>query len=183
MGVKKTQRIALAIVLALVLATPGFAGIRRTEWGMSKAEVKQVEGKPKEEREDRLLYEDLVAGLETEVVYRFNHRKELYSIEYHFLMERSFLNRALRQFDRISKILHENYGPPIGGEVYADREKRIGMLALERPITEEWKKDEVTYIHHTLTSENVYQHSLIYGHRGLTDEYEVFSKQKNKEKF
>lgn len=180
---KEIRTVALTIFLTWVLVAPGFAGIRGTEWGMSKAEVKRVEGKPKTEAEDRLIYEDLVGGLETAVVYRFNHREELYSIEYHFHMERSFLTRALKQFDKISKILHENYGPPISGEVYSDKEKRIGTLALERPIIESWEKDEVTYLLHTLREERGYEHTLIYGHRGLTEEFEEFCKQKEMEKF
>lgn len=183
MGVRKIRRIALGVLLTLLLTTHGLASIRGMEWGMSKAQVKQLEGKPETEAPDRLLYEDRVGGLETEVIYLFNHREELYSIEYHFLMERSYMMVALEQFDRISKILHESYGPPVGGEFYSDREKRIGVLALEKPISEEWKKGEETYIHHTLREKGVYKHTLTYGHRALTDEYEEFRKQKEMEKF
>jgi len=183
MGVRKIRRIALGVLLTLVLTTHGSASIRGMEWGMSKAQVKQLEGKPETEAPDRLLYDDRVGGLETEVIYLFNHREELYSIEYHFLMERSYLMVGLEQFDRISKILHELYGPPNGGEVYSDRDKRIGILAAKKPISEEWKKDEETYVLHSLKEESVYEHTLIYGHRALTDEYEEFCKQKEREKF
>lgn len=183
--VNTIRNITITILFTLVLVTPGLAGIRGAEWGMSKEQIKELEGKPKEEGEDRIIYEDLVGGLKTEVIYLFNHRNELYSITYEFLMdskERLFMNRALNQFDRINRILHENYGPPTSGQDYSDKEKRIGMLVLKRPIIEEWKKDEATYVRHMLLANDMYKHSLTYGHPGLTDEYEQLLKRKEMDK-
>jgi hypothetical protein len=182
MEVKEIKKRILTVSLLLVLVTQVFAGIRATEWGMSKGDVRQIEGKPEGEEKNRLIYEDLISELETEVIYLFNHRNELYSIEYHFRMERPFLMRALEQFEKISEILHQNYGPPLGGDLYTDREKRIGILLLEKPIVEEWKKDDVTYVRHIVEEEDGYKHTLIYGHRALTDEFETFSKRKQMEK-
>ncbi|MBW2056938.1 MAG: hypothetical protein JRH07_12635 [Deltaproteobacteria bacterium] len=177
----------LAAVLAWVFVAPVFAGVRGTQWGISKAEVERIEEKrPKEQADDRLVYEDVLAGLETEVTYLFNHRGELYSIEYDFHMELPFMTHAIRQFDRISRILRGNYGPPTGGGAYPDKEKRIGALALERPIVEKWTKDGVTSIVHTLKTlkgSGGYKHTLAYAHKGLKDEYQRFCKEKQMEKF
>jgi hypothetical protein len=110
---QKMRRILLVGVLSLGLAVPGIAGVRGTEWGMSKLQVRGVEGKPKDEEKDRLVYEDRLGGLKTAVVYLFNDREELYSIRYDFHMdkkERIFFNPALKQFDSISK----STAPPPG---------------------------------------------------------------------
>jgi len=174
--VRKIKKIGLVVLLFLILAAPGFTGIRGAEWGMSKGQVKKVEGRPEKEEEDRLVYVDDVGGIETQVVYLFNHREELYSIEYHFQLEQSFMMTALDQFDKISQILYANYGPPDGGRHLSNREKRLGMLAMEKPLVESWDKDRTTYICHMLRPEKVYRHILVYGHRALTDEYEGFRK-------
>lgn len=179
------RRILLVGVLSLGLAIPGIAGVRGTEWGMSKLQVRGVEGKPEDEEKDRLVYEDRLGGLKTAVVYLFNDREELYSIRYDFHMdkkERIFFNPALKQFDSISKILRDRYGPPTRGDIHSDREKRIANLVQKKPITEGWQRDEVTYVDHTLEYEKSYSHVLIYGHRGLTDEYEKSRKQEEMEK-
>ena len=183
MEVRAIRKAALLFLLPLILATPGFAGIRGAEWGMSKTEVRKLEGKSKAEREDRLIYSDLVAGTKTDVIYLFSHQKALYSIEYHFHLEHSIMTNALDQFEKISRILQDNYGAPDSGDHGLPREKKLGMLALEKPIEEGWEKNRVTYISHILLYEGGYKHILIYGHRALTDEYEAFLRQKEKEKF
>ncbi len=180
------KRTLLIGVLSLVLTIPGIAGVRGTEWGMSKLQVRGVEGKPKDEEKDRLVYEDRLDGLKVGVVYRFNNREELYSVTYDFYMnkkERFFMIHALRQFDRISKILREKYGPPESGDVYLDRDKKIATLISKEPIIEGWQMDDGTYMDHMLEYEDVYNHALVYGHRRLTDEYEELAKQKDMEKF
>lgn len=176
----------VSALLTMFLVAPGVAGVRGTEWGMSKLQVKQVEGKPKEETGDSLIYEDRLGGLDTLVIYLFNHRGELYSIMYDFEMdkrEQSFVKHALVQFDRISRILHEKYGPPGKGQLYSSKEKKIGTLLMKKPIMEGWQKDEATYVEHVLEGDRIYRHKLTYGHRGLTDEYEEFRKRKEAEKF
>ena len=180
---KQIKKIALVVLLFWVLAAPGFAGIRGAEWGMSKGQIKELEGKPEAEEEDRLVYLDDLGGIKTQVVYLFNHREELFSIEYDFHLEQSFMMIALDQFDKISQILCATYGPPDGGDSSSDREKRLGMLAMERPLVESWDRDRTTSISHTLGPDKVYRHLLVYGHRALTDEYKAFCEQKQKEKF
>jgi len=183
---REMKRIRWTVLVVLLLAAPGLAGVRGTEWGMSKEEVRGIDGGPKEEEDDRLIYEDRLGGLKTTVVYRFNHRKELYSVTYDFDMdkkERFFMTQALGQFDSISQILREKYGPPTKGEIYSDRDKKIGALVSKKPIIEGWQRDEVTYMDHTLKYEDAYIHTLVYGHRRLTDEYEELVKQKESEKF
>jgi hypothetical protein len=181
--VKQIKKIALVVLLFWVLAAPGFAAIRGAEWGMSKGQIRELEGKPEAEEEDRLIYLDDVGGIETQVVYLFNHREELFSIKYDFHLEQSFMMIALDQFDKISQILCATYGPPDSGDSSSDREKRLGMLAMERPLVESWDRDGSTSISHTLTPAKVYRHLLVYGNRALTDEYEAFCKEKQKEKF
>ncbi len=180
------KRIRWTIFFLLILTAPILAGVRGTEWGMSKEEVRRVEGRPKEAEDDRLIYEDRLGGLKTTVVYRFNQRGELYSVTYDFDMnkkERFFMTYALGQFDGISRILRDKYGPPTEGEMYSDRDKKIGALVSKKPIIEGWQRDEVTYMDHTLKHEDAYIHTLVYGHRRLTDEYEELVKQKESEKF
>lgn len=180
---REIKKTVLVVLLVLVLAAPGLTGIRGAEWGMSKGQIKELEGKPEAEEENRLVYEDDVGGIKTQVVYLFNHREELFSVEYEFHLEQSFMMTALDQFDKISQILSASYGPPDGGDWSSDREKRLGMLAMERPLVEKWDRDKTTTISHTLRPNKAYRHLLVYGHRGLMDEFEAFRKQKQKEKF
>lgn len=183
---QEMKRIRLMAFVVLLLAAPGLAGVRGTDWGMSKKQVRQIEGSPRELGKDRLVYEDRLDGLKVGVVYRFNHREELYSITYDFYMnkkERFFMIHALRQFDRISEILREKYGPPESGDAYSDRDKKIATLVSKEPIIEGWEMDDGTYMDHMLEYKDVYNHALVYGHRRLTDEYEELAKQKEMEKF
>jgi len=181
--VKQIKKIALVVLFFWVLAAPGFTGIRGAEWGMSKGQIKELEGKPEAEEEDRLVYLDDVGGIQTQVVYLFNHREELFSIDYDFHLEQSFMMTALDQFDKVSQVLRTTYGLPDGGDSSSDREKRMGMLAMERSLVESWNRDGTTSISHTLRPGKVYKHVLVYSHRTLADEYETFCKEKQKEKF
>jgi hypothetical protein len=182
MEVEIIRRAALSVLLIMALSVPAVAGIRGTDWRMPKTEVEELEGKPKAEEEDRLIYEDVVGGVGTDVIYLFNHRMELYAIEYRFIIDRPFMKPALEQFDRVGSILRSNYGAPSGGAFFDEGEKRIGALAMGKAIVEEWTKDDATSVRHTLAGGNTYEHVLVYRHEGLATELEELLTKEDAEK-
>ena len=72
----------LFITLLIVsLLLPCSAGMRGTEWGMPKEQVRRIEKSRLIAEEDRYLcYETEISGLDTRLYFVFDHRNQLYLI-------------------------------------------------------------------------------------------------------
>lgn len=96
--------------------TSGFS-FRKTNWGMSKSQVKTTED-GKILRNDHLLaYEGDVAGLDTLIVYIFIDNK-LVRAKYIFIEKHSNRTDYISDYSSIKKILNKKYGEPVDDKTY-----------------------------------------------------------------
>lgn len=96
--------------------TSGYS-FRKTNWGMSKSQVKgKEEGKILRD-DDVLAYEGNVAGLDTLIAYIFVDNK-LVRAKYIFTEKHSNRNDYITDYSSIQKILNKKYGEPADDKTY-----------------------------------------------------------------
>jgi len=124
--------LCFCLVSSLCFATEKY-NFRKTTWGMTKKEVKQVEGEPQYEVEDKLLYLDTVAGMNCVVIYTFENGK-LVRGGYKFLVKHSNKNLYIDDYEIIKELLIKKYGKPKsdskiwkGGEYYKNEPDEWGF--------------------------------------------------------
>jgi len=120
------------LVSSLCSATEEY-DFRKTTWGMTKEEVKQIEGEPPYETENELGYLDTVAGMKCVVFYTFENGK-LTKGAYRFLVKHSNRNLYIDDYEIIKGLLTKKYGKPKydrkiwkGGEYYKDEPDEWGF--------------------------------------------------------
>jgi hypothetical protein len=85
---------------------------RKTNWGMTKEQVKSTEsGKLEAEQDNMLQYSDRVAGKDVRIGYIFVANKLVRS-KYIFTEKHTNNNLFLSDYEEIKDILSEKYGPP-----------------------------------------------------------------------
>jgi len=87
---------------------PGFRGI---PWRSSKKNVIDVEGQPLDSDAEILLYRDIVANMETYVMFEF-YNNMLTAGMYSFLHEHSNRNKYVDDFIKLKELLVSKYGKP-----------------------------------------------------------------------
>ncbi|MFX0201259.1 MAG: hypothetical protein ACFFCW_34510 [Candidatus Hodarchaeota archaeon] len=185
---KKLLLINLLILSCLALHSS--AGIRGTEWGMSKEQVRKIEKSEFiGEQDGYLCYETTLSGLNTWLCFRFNHRDQLYSIWYGFQTKHVNKNLYIDDFKRISKILREKYGKPHvykeiwKRDLYKNDKDHWGMAIAVGDLAYYANWEGETDIRHVLRGDNFkIGHWLIYSNTELRKEYEEFKKNKEIEK-
>lgn len=112
-GGNKMKTTSFAVFLGLVFISPGFAGIRGTEWGMAIEQVKKIEkGTFEEGLHDGLpylSYEKEILKVESTITYEFDERRRLYRIVYAFIPEGPDTVSIHR---KVEEILTSKYGKP-----------------------------------------------------------------------
>jgi len=107
------KTMSFAIFLLLVLVSPGFAGIRGTEWGMVIEQVKKIEeGRFEEGVSDGLpylSYEKEILNVESTITYEFDQRRTLYRIVYAMTPEGP---ETVSLYGKVEEILTSKYGKP-----------------------------------------------------------------------
>jgi hypothetical protein len=105
---------------------------RKTNWGMSKAQVKKLETGKILNDDDVLMYEGNIAGLETYIVYNFVDDK-LVRASYIYKERHSNKSDYLSDYLSVQKILINKYGKPAEEEtlwkndLYKDDYQEWGM--------------------------------------------------------
>lgn len=94
----------------------GFS-FRKTNWGMSKVEVKKTETGKILKDDNVLGYEAKVAGLDTLIAYIFVDDK-LVRAKYIFTEKHSNKTDYINDYSSIQKILNKKYGKSAGDETY-----------------------------------------------------------------
>jgi hypothetical protein len=121
------RRVVCVVALALTLScsvaayaqqTPKIEfDFRRTNWGMTRDEVKATEfGEPAESDENLIVYTDVVGGyMEALVAYVFADGK-LVQAKYLFLEEHADPSNYISEYERVKQTLTLKYGPPKSDE-------------------------------------------------------------------
>jgi hypothetical protein len=116
-----------------ILAKEQVYDFRKTNWGMSKEQVKATEDKkPDFEADDRLFYNLKINGDDYICVYRFLEDK-LYSGSYRFTVKHVNKNRYIDDYKELKEILTKKYGKLISDEIkwkndlYKDNKSEWGM--------------------------------------------------------
>jgi len=134
---------------------------RKTNWGMSKEQVKATEDKkPDFEADDRLFYNLKINGDDYICVYQFLEDK-LYSGSYRFTGKHVNKNLYIDDYKKLKKILTKKYGKPIGNRVrwkndlYKDDKNEWGMaISIGDLEYWAWWKTPTTEICLLLTGDN-----------------------------
>ena len=95
--------LCFCLVSSLCSATEKY-DFRKTTWGMTKKEVRRIEGEPRYETERVLGYLDTVAGMDCMVLYGFENGK-LTRGGYRFLVKHSNKNLYIDDYEKIKKLL------------------------------------------------------------------------------
>jgi hypothetical protein len=107
---------------------------RKTRWGMNVETVKKNEkSKLLSDKNDQIVYETEVNGLDCYVVYEFL-RDKLAESRYSFTKTSTNKNDYILRFHRVKEILIKKYGKPISDDVDWDNE-------LYRDDKSEWGYD------------------------------------------
>jgi len=181
----------LFITLLIVsLLLPCSAGMRGTEWGMPKEQVRRIEKSRLIAEEDRYLcYETEISRLDTRLYFFFDHRNQLYLIKYDFMRTHINQNLYIYDFKRVDKILRKEHGKPdVHREIwrrdlYKNDKDNWGMAIAVGDLGyfTQWKRE--TRIRHSLSGDNFkIKHSLSYSNPKLEKEYEEFTEKKKVEK-
>jgi len=134
---------------------------RKTNWGMTKDQVKKAElGRLVSEDDGLLVFSDKVAGRDVQIGYVFIGDKLVRS-KYVFLEQHSNENLFISDYVRIKEILTEKYGPPLedrsvwANELYRNDQPRWGMAVSVGHLLffSEWKTPS-THIFHGLKGDN-----------------------------
>ena len=103
-----------ALSLDRVVKDPDF---RNVKWGMTKEEVKEIEGQGIQQlSSDKLSYPDSIAGFKAMVTYYFNE-SGLYRGRYYFLQKHDDKIKYIDDFDKLKELLVTKYGPPGADEI------------------------------------------------------------------
>ncbi len=85
---------------------------RKTQWGMTKAEVMETEGmRPTASVPGLLSYHDYIMGLKMNILYWFDG-KYLNRADYNLLEKYGDDDKCFEDYDKICNALTEKYGPP-----------------------------------------------------------------------
>lgn len=134
---------------------------RETTWGMSKEQVKAIEGEPMVEDENLLVYTGEAAGSPVDILYSFED-DELISGIYDFTDEHINNNLYYEDYLSLVEAYSEKYGKPISqtenwkNDLYKDDPGNWGMAVAMGNVTflSKWETD-TTDIHVILRGDNL----------------------------
>ncbi|MDO9554981.1 MAG: hypothetical protein Q7J40_00155 [Atribacterota bacterium] len=138
---KRNVFILLIVLLILVISTlilfaeEGKYDFRKTNWGMSKEQVKEIEkSKFAEEdfgKEENLHYKGEVDGVNCEIYYYFMKGK-LTSAAYGSTQSKDV---CINNYKKFTEYLIKKYGNPVEDKTFEDFEKGTGLTSWDTPIT------------------------------------------------
>jgi hypothetical protein len=154
---------SLLFSILLLIGTSSSAvaqDFRSHNWGATVEKVKQVEGEPAHETDDRLMYQANIIGLSAYLAFDFVEG-QLASAVYLFTETHVNDNLFLNDFGSIDGLLTERYGNPDdeqtiwSNNLYRDDPEHYGMAVSMGHMAKEttWETDRTT-IRHVMRGDN-----------------------------
>lgn len=149
----------------LAIAQNVGGGFRKTNWGMSKEEVKAIEGRiDADDSGNALTFNSQVAGLDCLVIYIFVQNK-LVRGKYAITTQHSNDNSYLTDYANLKEMLSKKYGKPVkdnvwwADDLYKDNPPEWGMAVGAGHLTlySEWSTPE-TLVNVILSGDNYQIH-------------------------
>lgn len=104
------MKISAFLFLLLFTTTASSADFRKTEWGMSKEQVKKTEtGEILEDTPDKIAYVETVVSYPVLLVYKFNGNKLIWG-SYGFKQENETDDEYLEDFINFESVITNKYG-------------------------------------------------------------------------
>ncbi len=147
---------------------------RKSDWGDSRSAVIQDAGKPFQSKEDVLMYEVSISGIDGYLLYNFVAEK-LSSAGYLFTESHSNDNTYISDYSKIQELMIKKYGKPISdksvwfNDLYRDDVSQYGFAISIGHYGKQstWATDR-TKIFHTLHGDNYkISHGLNYSSKDL----------------